>query len=256
MSTQRVVKKTVYAGGFAVVIVAAVLGLAAIVRTPAPVPLATPTPVVATRPIVVEQVDVVRHQSSVDIVARLRNPNALAGVKEYPITFVLLNSEQQEIVQHPVTTYLLPGSLQYVVAIGIPVGEVVTEVRVDIPPTPNFTELPRGLDLPNFGSFERERALKPIGRLSYEEQKGILRNNSTVDFNRVQVTALALDERAVVVGVGTTFLGALKVGEQREFTVQWPEPARPTRRVVIFPSTNVFLEENIIRAIGDPSLLR
>lgn len=234
----------------------AVLGLILLLNDPAPAPVATPTPVVATRQIEVEQVDVVRHPSSVDIVARLRNPNALAGVKEYPLTFVLLNSEQDEIVRQPVTTYLLPGSLQYVVAVGIPVGEVVTSVRVDIPPTPTFIELPSGLDLPNFGSFLRERGLKQIGRDSYEEQKGILRNNSTVDFNRVQVTALALDARDAVVGVGTTFLGALKVGEQREFTVQWPQPPRPTVRVITFPSTNVFLEENIIRAIGDPSLLR
>lgn len=251
---QRVRKQATYAiGCFGLLFVVAVmlvlrLGEARLPATPAP--KASPTGTY--QAIVVEGVDVVRHAGTVDIVARLRNPNSQAGVDEYPVTFVLANGAGQEISRHTETSYLLPGSRQYVVAIGVAVAEPVARVALELPPSPSFTDLPVGLTLPRVPHFLRGGVtLQVIGEATFEEQKGVVRNDSTFNFQRVQLVALAQDAAGAVVGVATTFVGELKVGEQREFIVQWPQPPRPTATVVVLASTNIFAEENIIRTRGE-----
>ena len=88
------------------------------------------------------------------------------------------------------------------------------------------------------------------------EQKGVVTNNSAFDWQYVEVTAIAFDAGNRAIGVGTTFVGRLTSGERREFTVQWPAAAAPVARVVTLATTNIFKEDNIIRAVGDPNLLR
>ncbi|MEX1997493.1 MAG: hypothetical protein WEA04_02335 [Candidatus Andersenbacteria bacterium] len=257
MAYARVVKQASYAGGFLLFLAIITGGFIVIATSPTlRGPQLAPTPSALFQPIAVEQVDVVAHDGNADFIARLRNPNTRAGVVMYPVTFVVVNERGEEIRRHVETTYLLPGSLQYAVALAVPVAPRQFSVRVEVPPEPSFTELPETLELPVFGAFLRERGTRQVGNRAIEEQKGIVRNNGTFDFQRVQLTALASDAQGRVVGVGKTFLGELKVGEQREFTVQWPAPIQPTTKVVTLLSTNVFLEETIIRVIGDPSSLR
>jgi hypothetical protein len=94
------------------------------------------------------------------------------------------------------------------------------------------------------------------GTGAVETQKGIITNTSTLGFRRVDVTGVAFDANNKVVGIGKTFIGEFMVGEQREFTLEWPAPITPTQRVVILPTTNIFNEDNILSAQGDPGLLR
>ncbi len=72
----------------------------------------------------------------------------------------------------------------------------------------------------------------------------------------MQVTGVAVDASGNVVGVGSTFVGELQPGEEREFTLQWPIPLTPTTQVIVLPTTNLFKEADIIKVIGDPALLR
>ena len=65
-----------------------------------------------------------------------------------------------------------------------------------------------------------------------------------------------MDSAGQVVGVAETFVGELVIGEQREFTLIYPEPTRQTDRVLTLASTNLFLDENILPTVGDPSGLR
>ncbi|MAF80996.1 hypothetical protein CL628_03200 [bacterium] len=207
-------------------------------------------------PIVVEDVSIIRHDTSVDLVARLRNPNPRAGITEYPVTFTLLDASERELSTTTVITYLLPGSIQYAVAVSVPTTRPVAEVQVDVPEDLAFVNLPNSLTLPSFGTLlqDRERLLR--GAQTIEQQVGLVTNNSTFDFQRVEVIVVALDSTDRAIGVGQTFVGELKVGEQRQFTSQWPAPQVATRGVLLLATTNIFKEGNIIQAIGDPGLLR
>lgn len=257
MSNARKIKQFSYAGGclgFVALIIIAALLLAA---NPGAGPVATPSPSSTFKPIAVEQVSTVSHGSNIDIVARLRNVNVRAGVSSYPVTFIVSDPSGQEITRRQETTYILPGSLQYAVAINIPITSTQFEVRVEVPGEPVWQELPEGIRSPEFGSFLRgPTETRTVGAATIEQQKGIAANEGSYDLQRVEVVALALDAHNSVVGIGKTFLGELKVGERREFTVQWPAPGTATTDVITSLSANVFQEENVIRIIGDPSTLR
>lgn len=257
MSRQRVIKQASYAGAFLGVLLLLLGGCTVLVSSPQRnvVPTPSPTPLFQSL-VVTPTVDVIRHGENMDLVATVHNPNPRAGVKEYPVTFVITDN-QGKATRHREVTYLLPGSLQYVVALRLPAVENFT-VTLEVPEQPEFAILPDNLPLPVFGGpFLRSLPTrKEIGDAVVEEQKGVVRNNGTFDFQRVELVALASDAEGRVVGVGKTFIGELRVGEQREFTVQWPVPASPTAKVITSLSTNIFLDEAIIRIIGDPSTLR
>lgn len=218
--------------------------------TPAP-----PSAVALPSPLSVEQVAAVRHGGTVDLVARLRNPNTEFGIRSVTGTFRMLTDNGTELATHSETTYLLPGMIQYLIALDIPSpGSFATvELMLNEPTT---ATVPSTLTLPSFASFPRERTQFKSGSRIIEEQTGILRNASNLDWERIEIIGIALDERDTVVGVSKTFLGALKGGSQLEFTLQWPAPARATSRVILWPTTNIFEETNSIKIIGDPASLR
>ncbi len=256
MSTQRILKQATYAGGCVLFVVVAGIIIVLLFqpkRSPGPIMQATPTSLLA---IIVEEVSVVDHGRSVDVVARLRNPNQQSGVAFLPVTFNITDASGQTITEEVVNSYILPGSLQYVVALEISVDTAVGDATAKIPLQPDYTGFPPSLTLPSLGTFLRSRATRLIGDQSIEEQKGVAENDSNFDFQHVSITAIALNAAGGVTGVGTTFVGELKASEQREFTVQWPQPTIPTTRVLTFANTNIFNEEAIIRVIGDPNKLR
>lgn len=255
LAIRRTIKKTTYAIIFGLLIAvpttfAIVPGIVRWRQRQALPPPARPAAVQ------VESVDAVVHADSVDVVARIRNPNPRAGVPEFIVTFVLLDEANSEIERLQKQTYLLPGSLNYIAALDIPLSAALAQVRVETPPAPEFITLPESIAPPSFNSFLRSRTERRVGQEAVEIQKGIVTNTSTLGFQQVDVTGVAFGADGKVVGIGQTFIGKFAVGEQREFTIEWPKPTSPTERVIILPGTNIYQDENILRPAGDPSQLR
>lgn len=252
LAIRRTMKKTTYA---------LLLGLViAVVVTLIIVPLYQPRQTITSpdqpASVNVESVHSVIRIGSADIVARIRNPNPRAGVPEFVVTFILLDDEGKEIERLQEKTYLLPGSLNYIAALDVPLSAALSQVRVEVPSQTNFATMPKSISAPTFNSFERGRSLRQIGTKKVEIQKGVVTNTSTLGFRHVDITGVAFDSDNKVVGIGKTFIGQFTVGEQREFTIQWPAPVTATQRVIILPSTNIFSEDNILQPKGDPGLLR
>lgn len=262
MSTRRN-KQIGYGIGF-VVALAGLIWLGGKVFGPSvPASTITPVPTPAFQPVSVEEASLVQHAPSspaesgrTDIVIRLRNPNPRAGVGEYPVLARILDVGGRLIREETITTYLLPGAVQYAVRLNVPTPVAPARLEVELPENPKFLSIPASVSLPSFTVFQRERATREIGGQVIEEQKWIVRNESPLDWQFVEVVGVAGDAGGRVVGVGQTFVGELRVGEAREFTLQWPATATPPARVIVLPTTNIYKEENIVRAIGDPSLLR
>ena len=204
--------------------------------------------------IVIESVDAIVHEGTVDIVARIRNPNPRAGVPDYIVTFVLLDSEGKEIETISENTYLLPGSLKYLAVLDIKISGNLDRVRVDQPVEPIFVDSKQSI--PTFNSFIRGRTIKNIGTRRVEVQKGVVTNKGNLGFHRVDVSGVAFDAQNNVIGVGKTFIGELQAGEQREFTIEWPKPFADTAKVIVLPDTNIYKGENIMSTVGDPGKLR
>jgi hypothetical protein len=259
---QRTKKQIAYGTGFAVVLVG-ILGV--LINGVSRSESAENTPVQVSNliPVKLETLDSIRHQerpgveNTIDIVARLRNPNAGAGISKYTVMFIVKDASGQEIKRVPVETYILPGAIQYVMALNVPVGvSQVATIDADLPTNPTFIPLGTNTNPPTFSAFARERKSSTVGEVTSDEQTGIVKNTSTFAWEKVEVYVVALNNQSKVIAAGKTFLGALTVGEEREFTVAWPKPQETIERVIILPSTNMFQEENAIRAIGNPGLLQ
>lgn len=256
MHTRRLVKQILYAGTFLGAVSIFVVGLIIVIKGPSVPEITLSSDPQSFAPINLLDVSFVAHAATVDVVARLHNPNPRAGVEEYPVTFVLFDAAGGELARRTEITYLLPGSLQYVVALSVPVAGLVNSIEAQLPEQPNFVALPSTLTLPTFGTLLQDRQQIQRGPTTIEQQVGLVTNNSTFDFQRVEVVVIGLDEAGKAVGVGKTFIGELRVGEQRQFTVSWPFGKQLSRQVVLLAATNIFKEENILQVIGDPSLLR
>lgn len=256
MHSQRLRKQLAYATLYVAVFCGMLIGGTALLVSLPSSPTPTPAPTPSFLPVTFERIDVVNHDRTVDVIARVHNPNPRAGIVEYPVTFIFFNEAGQEMHREDRSPYILPGSVQYITLLSVPVNQPVKRVVVDNPATPKFIALPPNLDLPSFNTFVRERAPKQIGGQSVEELKGVITNTSTFDWQRVEVIAVGLDASGQAVGVGTTFVGTLRVGENREFTIQWPTPVVPVQQVVTIATTNPFEADSIIRVIGDPAQLR
>lgn len=262
MST-RLRKQIAYGLGFFVV-VAGLTWLGRLVFGPAaPAPTVTPSPTEMFQKIVMEEASVITHaapsaaeNARADIVIRLRNPNPRAGVGDYAVIARLLDSAGRTIREEKISTYLLPGALAYAVRVNIETPVPVAKIDVSLPDSPQFLTVPASVSLPGFSVVQRERGTREIGKVVYEEQKWLIRNESPLDWQFVEVTGVAQDAAGRAIGVGQTFVGELKVGESRELTLQWPAASAPPTRVIVLPATNIYREENIVRQIGDPNLLR
>lgn len=223
----------------------------------------TPTPTPSVPSVQLEQVSLIPHEPrqlgearTVDIVARLRNPNPRLGVADYSLMFRLKNTAGQEIQTATANAYLLPGALQYLAAINIVVAQPVASVETILPAAPAWQSLPADVSIPTFGTFPRERTTRTIGETVIEEQKGIVSNASPFAWEQVDITGIALGGGGEVVGVGVTSVGALEIGEQREFFLQWPLPAVPAQRVILTASANIFRPGNVQPLPGDARTLR
>lgn len=204
--------------------------------------------------IVVESIDAIVHEGTVDVVARVRNPNPRAGIPEYTVTFVLLDTEGNEIKSISENTYLLPGSLKYVAVLDIAISAELDRVRVDQPADPIFVDSTQSI--PTFNSFLRGRTIKNVNKRRIEVQKGIVTNTGNLGFRRVDISGVAFNAHEKVIGIGKTFIGELQTGEQREFTMQWPKPFSNTTKVIVLPDTNIYKKDNMLPITGDPGRLR
>jgi hypothetical protein len=256
MLVKRLKKQLAYALGFLAFWVLIIGGPVTLLRDRPPRSTPTPAPTSFLQPIEVQSVDVIQHEGTVDVVARLHNPNARAGVVHYVAAFILSDSANKEILRVPTDSHILPGSVQYISALNIPLRGNVAKVTLSTPESPVYANLTPSITLPSFSTFLLERQEIRQGGDPFAQQKGVVTNNSAFDWQYVEVTAIAFDGGNTAIGVGTTFVGRLTAGERREFTIQWPATAVPTARVVTLATTNIFREDNIIRAVGDPNQLR
>lgn len=257
MALRRLRKQITYAALYGILWLLVIGGPIVFLSRPAPPrPAPSIAPAATPAPINIQSVEVIHHADAVDVVARLHNPNAREGIAHYPVTFILFDAADVEIARVPVNSHILPGGIQYISALNIPVARPASRVVLDTPPEPDYTNLSSTITLPSFSTSLLDRAERFIGGQKIIEQKGLVTNTSTLSWQHVEVTALAFSQAGQAIGVGTTFVGRLTAGEQREFTIQWPASPTPIARVVTHATTNIFKEDNIIRAVGDPALLR
>lgn len=145
--------------------------------------------------------------------------------------------------------YILPNERKFVVAFDVPVHAVPAAVEFRWGEL-NWIVTPEDFPVPRILVISRRSRYLPGSPPRYEV-KADLFNESTVDYQRVEVVAVGYDERGKIVGAGRTFAGELRSRERREFTASWPLPyGRKVARTVAIPTVNLFREDAVIERFG------
>ncbi|MDP3685354.1 MAG: hypothetical protein Q8R32_00815 [bacterium] len=225
--------------------------LVVIVYEPPPPP---PPPPPSYQDLVVRSTGILRQDSGdrADLYAIVRNPNANAGVRAVEYTFEV-GAAGQPVVKIPGRTYFMPGQEKPIVALHETVPPEATAVTIRFGSS-DWISVEPGFRPPSFVPVSRTTALKQ-GTPPLYEVKAVLANESTLDYLTVEVATLGLDASGGIVGVGRTFVGSLRSGERREFTVSWPlSPGREVAEVRIVPEVNVFSKAAVLPRPGVPGL--
>lgn len=173
-----------------------------------------------------------------DLYALVRNPNASAGIRSVDFSFTLRGGGAA-LDTITGNTFFLPGQEKPLVLAHqvVPTGVTAADLTFG---TPEWVPVSAGFREPSLVPVSREVHIREGVPATYE-LKGLLANQSSLDYLRVDVTGVGYDERGEVVGVGKTFLGSLLSGERREFLMLWPLPAGSVvREARIFAEVNVF----------------
>lgn len=187
-----------------------------------------------------------------DLYALVKNQNPLAGARSVNYVFEL-RVGTAVAASVPGTTFILPGQEKVIVALNQSVPDKVTDLEI------RFSDSDWVIVPPTF----REAALVPVSRTTRELPgtpavamvKGVLANESDLDYLRVEVTAVGRDAAGEILGVGKTFLGSLLVGERREFTVSWPlPPGRSVTDTRIFPEVNLLSSSSVQPRTGTSTI--
>lgn len=174
----------------------------------------------------------------VDLYAFVRNPNANAGVRRVPYTFIV-RAGDRIVARVPGETFFLPGQEKPVVAIFVSVQEPVTGVAIEFG-SPEWVAVGPDFRAPSLIKVGQQELTRGGPNATYVV-KGILANESSLDYLIVEVTAVGLNDAEQIIGVSKTFAGSLLARERREFTVSWPLPAgEVVRKVRVFPEVNSF----------------
>jgi len=176
--------------------------------------------------------------SKADLVGIIKNPNPNAGSVRFTYKFLMKRGGQitQTIGGE---SFILPSAQKYLISFGQDVSED-TEISLEIGSTQwNFVD--STFSPPDLVLINKITNIIPGVDADTYQLKGLVANQSSVDYTKVVVTAIGLNDKGEIVGIGNTFMGSLVSLERREFTAQWPlQKGVQISDVKVFPEVNVF----------------
>ena len=175
-------------------------------------------------------------QGDYDFVAQLSNPNGFYGASRI------------EYVLGPVSgsTYILPGQTKWLVLTALKITGGTEGVQL-VTKNAQWEKLDMPTNAINFILQSKDYYLTSTGT----ELGGILYNDSTFDFDKVDVAVILFGDTGSIVGVGKTDIRTFLSKTERGFNVAWPFALLGTAvRQDVEASTNLFENSNFIKSYG------
>lgn len=173
-----------------------------------------------------------------DLVGIVKNPNPNAGSVRFIYRFLVKKGGQitQTIDGE---SFILPGAQKYLISFGQSIAEDA-EISLEINSTQwNFVD--SNFSSPNLVLINKVTNIIPGTTTDTYQLKGLMANQSNVDYTKVFVTVIGLNDKGEIIGISNTFMGSLVSLERREFTAQWPlQKGAQVFDVKVFPEVNVF----------------
>jgi len=203
---------------------------------------------VAVQPLTVEETVLLKAGDGYDVLAHLENPNPLYGASRVDYTMTVTDASGAVLATRRGNTYVNPLQPRYLLfplqgVTGVPAK---AELQIDV------AQVQWGAlttDAKGDIQFGVRNDVRTPASDSLRFEASVL-NRSRFDFDAVDVVVLLKDGAKKVVGANTTLIRTLVAGEERSFVMEWPflVPGVVDQEIVV--TTNVFANDNFIRAYG------
>ena len=173
-----------------------------------------------------------------DFVAQLSNPNSSYGASqlEYGLGSVSGSS------------YILPGQTKWLVLTALNMPNGIDSVQLIIK-NAQWEKLNTPNNTVNFTLRSKSYRSAPKGT----QLDAVLFNDSSFDFDKIDVAVILLDDAGNIVGVNRTDIRTFISKSERGFNVAWPFAlSGNATRQDIEASTNLFENSNFIKNYGSP----
>ena len=189
-------------------------------------------------------------QGIYDLAAYIDNLNPNYGSGNLSYEFFLYDASDNVIISKKGVTFILPGKPAYVIEPYITTQQSVSRVKLVLS-QPKWEKL-EGFEQDLFFIKDKKYSLldKSVG---YSQVSGIVKNNSSFDFDRVNVDVIILNSQNQPIGVNKTEIRTLVAGEERYFTSQWfTEIKGDVVSEEVMAETNAFQNTNFMKRFGTP----
>lgn len=154
-----------------------------------------------------------------DVMARISNPNNQLGSSDFSYEFILKDANGNVLVRRSGKSFILPVESKYIIETNLESKEVPASVDVLVG-SPKWEEF-FGYEKPELNIYSKQYNLISSG-IGYSEAKGLLRNESSFDFEKIKVNVVLRDENGTPVAFNSTEMKTIKAGEERDFRLFWP----------------------------------
>lgn len=204
----------------------------------------------ALEPLIVGEPQMFDAGEAIDVLVQLQNDNTVYGAARIDYRLAVLDTAGNEQTSRRGATYVNPLETRYLVMTFPGITPRGTGLRFEYDPQKVqwFQGRLPETQVIDFSVMNEALTVSEDGQASYTAD---VRNDSTFDFEEVDVTVLLFDASGQQVAVGATVVRTLAAGQVRAFTVVWPfaivgTPIRAQAQV----STNAFNNANFIRTYG------
>ncbi|MFA5777823.1 MAG: hypothetical protein WC906_05330 [Parcubacteria group bacterium] len=181
-----------------------------------------------------------------DVMARVSNPNNQLGSPSFSYEFSLKDAGGNVLAKKSGTSFILPVESKYIIETGIELKQNPQSVEVSIS-NQKWEEF-FGYERPELNIYNKRYNLISSG-VGYSEAKGLLRNESSFDFDTIRINIVLRDENGKPVAFNKTEMKTVNVGAERDFRLLWPIdfPGSVQGAPEMEAETNVFDSQNFIK---------
>lgn len=202
--------------------------------------------IIQAQPLVIsEKAFVQGNPGEYDVVAKIFNPNNLFGGSKFSYKFILRDLEGNKISEKSGRSFILPAETKYVVESGVKTELIPQAVSVEL----------SDVEWQEFSIFEKpklniynKRYSLITGGVGYSEAYGLLKNESSFDFNFIKIKVVLRDLDGKIVALNSTDMRTINANEQRDFRLLWPMSfPGDVSQVDMEAEADVYNSENFIK---------
>ncbi|MDD2730900.1 MAG: FxLYD domain-containing protein [Candidatus Portnoybacteria bacterium] len=189
-----------------------------------------------------------------DLAAEISNPNSNFGLGKLNYNFQLKGEDGQTISKSG-SAFILPGQTKYLVEANFDAGQKIKSISLVLPSIDknDWQELKSDYDPRTVTLYAKDRQFQYLeSGAAIAQATGVIKNESSFDFDRVMVSVVLFDADKQVIGVNKTEASTIPSGSERYFSVLWFEPLPgEVKSLDMLAETNLFADDNFMSQYGE-----